>query len=137
MELGVGEALVSFLDESGSPSVVERALVLPPLSRIGPISTDERQAIIHKSLIYGNYEKEIDRESAYELLKVKTEKAAKETEEKMKEKEEAKASGGRKRETVLQAMVKSTARTVGSTIGRQIARGVLGSIFGSKRGGLF
>jgi DNA helicase HerA-like ATPase len=137
MELGVGEALVSFLDESGSPSVVERALVLPPSSRIGPISTDERQAIIHKSLIYGNYEKEIDRESAYELLKVKTEKAAKEAEEKMKEKEEAKASGGRKRETVLQAMVKSTARTVGSTIGRQIARGVLGSIFGSKRGGLF
>jgi hypothetical protein len=137
MELGVGEALVSFLDESGSPSVVERAFVLPPLSQIGPISADERQAIIHKSLIYGNYEKEIDRESAYELLKVKTEKAAKEAEEKAKEKEEVKAAGGRKRETVLQAMVKSTARSVGSTIGRQIARGVLGSIFGSKRGGLF
>ena len=137
MELGVGEALVSFLDESGSPSVVERAFVLPPLSQIGPISADERQAIIHKSLIYGNYEKEIDRESAYELLKTKTEIAAKEAEEKAKEKEETKAAGGRKRETVLQAMVKSTARSVGSTIGRQIARGILGSIFGSKRGGLF
>lgn len=137
MELGVGEALVSFLDETGSPGIVERAFVLPPSSQIGPITPDERSAIIRKSLIYGNYEKEIDRESAYELLKEKTEKAAKEAEVKAKEQEEAKGTPGRKRETVLQAMVKSTARSVGSTIGRQIARGVLGSIFGSKRGGLF
>lgn len=135
-ELSVGEALVSFLEENGSPGVVERAFILPPSSQIGAISPDERQDIIRKSAVFGVYEKEIDRESAYELLKEKTEIAAKEAEQKMKEKEETKAAG-RKKETVLQAMVKSTARSVGSTIGRQIARGVLGSIFGSKRGGLF
>jgi DNA helicase HerA-like ATPase len=136
-ELSVGEALVSFLEESGSPGVVERAFILPPSSQIGAISLDDRQDIIRKSPVFGVYEKEIDRESAYELLKEKTELASKEAEVKAKEKEEAKATGGRKRETIIQAMFKSTARSVGSTIGRQIARGVLGSIFGSKRGGLF
>lgn len=136
-ELGVGEALVSFLEESGAPGMVERAFILPPSSQIGPIAPGDRQNLISKSPIYGTYEKVIDRESAYELLKEKTEAASKEADEKAKEKEETKAASGRKRETILQAMFKSTARSVGSTIGRQIARGVLGSIFGSKRGGLF
>ena len=66
-ELGVGEALISFLDEKGRPNVVERAFVLPPASRIGPLTAEERQAVIKASLVYGVYEKTLDRESAFEL----------------------------------------------------------------------
>src|SRR5450759_4408913 len=68
-ELGVGEALISFLDEKGRPNVVERAFVLPPASRIGPITTEERNAVIAASSLRGTYDKSIDRESAYEKLK--------------------------------------------------------------------
>ncbi|HEX2694189.1 MAG TPA: helicase HerA-like domain-containing protein, partial [Acidobacteriota bacterium] len=75
MELGVGEALVSFLDEKGQPSVVERAFVLPPGSRIGPITPEARQEIIRKSLVFGHYERTVDRDSAYEMLKNRTENA--------------------------------------------------------------
>jgi DNA helicase HerA-like ATPase len=68
-ELGVGEALLSFLDAQGRPGMVERCLVLPPASRIGPLSADERRAIIRSSVVYGHYEQVEDRESAYERLK--------------------------------------------------------------------
>ena len=68
-ELGVGEALISFLDEKGRPCVVERAFVVPPASQIGPISDDERKALIAGSIVAGVYEKTVDRESAYEILK--------------------------------------------------------------------
>lgn len=68
-ELGVGEALVSLLDEKGRPGIVERAFILPPASRIGPLTAAERQAVIQASLVYGVYEEELDRESAYEKLK--------------------------------------------------------------------
>jgi hypothetical protein len=67
-EMGVGEALVSFLDEKGRPHPVERAFVIPPRSRIGPITPDERRKVIAASLVAGHYEKAVDRESAYELL---------------------------------------------------------------------
>jgi DNA helicase HerA-like ATPase len=72
-ELAVGEALVSFLDERGSPTIVERAWILPPASRIGPITPDERRAVISSSVIRGHYEQTVDRESAYEKLKARTE----------------------------------------------------------------
>ncbi len=75
-QLGVGEALVSFLDEKGQPGIVERAFVLPPHSRIGPIMPDERQAVIRGSLVYGHYEQAVDRESAYEMLKARAEREA-------------------------------------------------------------
>ena len=68
-ELGVGEALISFLDEKGRPHIVERAFILPPASRIGPLTAAERQAVIQASLVYGVYEKTVDRESAFEKLK--------------------------------------------------------------------
>ena len=68
-ELGVGEALVSFLDEKGRPTVVERAFILPPASRIGPLNANERKAVIESSLVFGVYEKALDRESAYEKLR--------------------------------------------------------------------
>jgi DNA helicase HerA-like ATPase len=75
-ELGVGEALVSFLDASGTPGVVERALVVPPRSQIGPISREQRLRIVNWSPFQGKYDRPIDRESAYELLKAKAERAA-------------------------------------------------------------
>ena len=68
-ELAVGEALVSFLDEQGRPTIVERALVAPPMSRIGPMTTEERQAAINNSALAGHYEKVVDRASAFEKLK--------------------------------------------------------------------
>jgi DNA helicase HerA-like ATPase len=76
-ELGVGEALVSFLDQNGIPAIVERAFVIPPGSQIGTITPEQRQQIIQTSVLYGYYEKMVDRESAYEVLKQKTETAAK------------------------------------------------------------
>ena len=146
-ELGVGEALVSFLDEKGRPAVVERAFVLPPSSRIGPLTAEERKAVIAASLVYGVYEKAEDRESAYEKLKARTE-AATTGQEAPPTTAEAPSSGGfldglgsifgggsgkapaRGREGVIEAAAKSAARAIGSQVGREIIRGVLGSILG-------
>lgn len=75
-ELGTGEALVSFLDEKGMPNIVERAFILPPQSQIGPITPQQRTQLINASMLYGHYEKIVDRESAYELLIKKTTEAA-------------------------------------------------------------
>jgi hypothetical protein len=80
-ELGVGEALVSFLDEKGMPNIVERSFILPPRSQIGPIAPEQRDQILKASLLFGHYEKQLDRESAYEALKLKTEEAIKAAEE--------------------------------------------------------
>ncbi len=79
-ELGVGEALVSFLDAKGMPSMVERALILPPRSQIGPITPEQRQQLITGSLVYGYYEKQLDRESAYEMLLERAERTRVEAE---------------------------------------------------------
>jgi uncharacterized protein len=131
-ELEVGEALVSVLDEKGSPTVVERALVYPPQSRLTPLTTEERSKIIQGSTLYGHYEKVVDRESAFEKLKARAE-------EKHAEGEAASPSRGRGAapksgvEVIVGAMAKSAAHAIGSQIGRQIIRGVLGSIFGGGR----
>ena len=128
-QLEVGEALVSVLDDKGAPTAVERARVLPPRSRLTPLSADERAAVIRSSTLFGHYEKLLDRESAFERLKQRAEetRAAEET-----------APVGRGRGAAPQsdtaklfgAMAKSAAHAIGSQIGRQIIRGVLGSIFG-------
>ena len=135
-ELGVGEALVSFLDEKGIPTPVERTFVCPPGSRIGSIADGERRDAISASNVFGFYEKLVDRESAYEILKNRAEQSA--TESKV---EEGFSWGGllggdkvsKGRETVLEAAAKSAARAIGSQLGRQIIRGVLGSILGGRR----
>jgi len=75
-ELGVGEALVSFLDEKGMPGVVERALIVPPCSQIGPITPEQRRQIITRSLVYNYYERRLDRESAYEMLAARAQQLA-------------------------------------------------------------
>src|SRR5215510_10424095 len=137
-ELGVGEALVSFLDEKGTPSLVERAWILPPASRIGPISETERAAVIKGSDVYGHYEKAIDRESAYEKLKGRTEaKPAEPTQSSNPVSDvlfgKTGPRGGKQSQGLLEAMGKSAARSIGSELGRQVLRGVLGSILGGKR----
>jgi len=119
-ELGVGEALISFLDEKGRPNIVEQALVRPPFSQIGPIEPKERKRIIQGSLVYGYYEKSIDRESAYEMLK----KRAKQT---PKPAPASKKKPGRKRQGIMETMAKSAARSVGRQIATQLMRGILGS----------
>ena len=142
-ELAVGEALVSLLDEKGRPSMVERAFVLPPHSRIGPITTDERTTAIKRSLVAGTYEQLADRESAYEVLKSRRDEAAPATQPSAQAPAPASTGsvfgdvlgsvfggGGSGRQSAGEAMMKSAARAVGSEVGRQIIRGVLGSILG-------
>ncbi len=131
-ELEVGEALVSVLDEKGAPTVVERAYICPPHSRLTPLGPQERQEVIGKSVIYGHYEKVIDRESAYEKLKAKAEQTAKEEEEAQAEKQAAPKERSQGTD-LFSAMAKSAAHAIGSQVGRQIIRGVLGSFFGGRR----
>ena len=144
-ELAVGEALVSLLDAKGRPSMTERVYVLPPGSQLGPITPQQRQALLQNSLVAGVYEKEVDRESAYEKLKVRANAAA------PAPGAAAQTSGGgmlgglsdmlfgttgprgAKYDGLAQSMAKSAVRTMGSTVGREIIRGVLGSLLGSKK----
>ena len=136
-ELAVGEALVSVLDAKGTPTEVERALILPPKSRLGPLSTEERAAVVKGSVLYGHYEAIVDRESAYEKLKAK---AAAEAPPAQPEggifgapAPRGRAAGPRSQSgDLLGSMAKSAAHAIGSQIGRQIIRGVLGSILGGR-----
>ena len=155
LELAVGEALISLLDAKGTPGITERAWVLPPGSQLGPITPDQRAQLVKNSIVAGTYEKTVDRESAFEMLKARVESA------------EAPANGARgkpgtaaparapasggmmgglgdilfgstgprggRREGMVEAMSKSAARSVGSSIAREITRGVLGSILGGAR----
>jgi hypothetical protein len=140
-ELGVGEALVSLLDEKGAPAVVERAWIFPPASRIGPLTPDERAAIMNASVIRGHYERTVDRESAYEKLRARA--AERQTEAASPPPKPASGSindllfgttgpRGGKREGVLESAARSAARSIGSGMGRQILRGVLGTMFGKR-----
>ncbi len=133
-ELGVGEALVSVLTEGGVPTPVERTLIRPPASRIGPASDAERAELLRKSPLAGKYDRAVDRESAHEILKARAEKQAAEAEAARQRAAQEKAArrshgGGRRRQSVAEALAKSVARSIGSQIGRRIVRGILGSIF--------
>ncbi len=152
-ELAVGEALISFLDAKGRPSVTERVFVLPPGSQLGPITPQQRQALMAGSLVAGVYEKVVDRESAYEKLKGRTADATAQA-------PAGKGNGGvaapaeegggllgglndvlfgstgprgGKRDGLAQTMAKSAVRTMGTSLGREILRGVLGSVFGGRK----
>ncbi|MDP1538233.1 MAG: DUF853 family protein [Burkholderiales bacterium] len=146
-ELGVGEALVSLLDEKGRPCVVERALVLPPGSRLGPVTAEERAVTIKASLLAGIYDKVEDRESAYEKLaqRVQEQQAAPPAAAAQEQNSGGMLGAlggllggttgprGGRREGVVEMAAKSAARAIGSQVGREIFRGVLGSILGSGR----
>ncbi|MFZ1774586.1 MAG: helicase HerA-like C-terminal domain-containing protein [Rhizobiaceae bacterium] len=146
-KLGTGEALVSTLGEKGVPSVVQRTLIRPPAGRLGPITAEERRRLVAVSPVSGQYDKTVDRESAYELLKKRASESAiaeqKQAEAEAAEKaaRQAEKQGGgvldsvlgtggrsRGRETVAEAAMKSVARSVSSSLGRAIVRGILGSL---------
>jgi uncharacterized protein len=140
-ELAVGEALISFLDDKGRPNPVERVFVLPPASRIGPITPEERRAVLDASTLKGVYEKAVDRESAYEKLRSRVATAPAPVPggtaagggfwDSMKDGLGGLMTGTGRKDSLVEAMAKSAARTVGSTVGREIVRGVLGSLLGS------
>ncbi|CAM5386810.1 helicase HerA-like C-terminal domain-containing protein [Thauera sp. WB-2] len=144
-ELGVGEALVSFLDDKGRPEVTERCFVIAPDSRLGPLTEAERRAAITGSVVHGHYEQVVDRESAYEMLRAQAAASAAAAEQQAAARQQA-ASGsgggmneilfgstgprGGQRDGLVQIAAKTVTRTIGSSIGRQIVRGLLGSLLG-------
>lgn len=155
-ELAVGEALVSFLDAKGRPCETERTYVIPPGSQIGPITSAQRQALLQSSLVAGVYEKTVDRESAYEVLKGRALQSG--TAPAPGAAGDAAATGGAaggamggamgglgdllmgstgprggRREGLVEMMAKSAVRTIGSSVGREIIRGVLGGLLGGRR----
>ena len=138
-ELEVGEALVSLLDEKGRPSVVERAFVVPPASQLGPLTEGERTQAVQGSLLHGKYEKAVDRESAYEKLKGRTEQhSPAEPEQSTNPVSDilfgkTGPRGGKQSQGIIEAMTKSAARSIGSELGRQVLRGILGSVLGGKK----
>ena len=150
-ELAVGEALISLLDAKGRPSVTERVYVLPPGSQIGPITPEQRGALLQNSLVAGVYEKTQDRESAYEKLQGRAQAGAAAAQTlpgggAAGQTDSGGIMGGLKdvlfgttgprggvHDGLAQSMAKSAVRTMGSTVGREIIRGVLGSLFGKKR----
>jgi len=134
-ELGVGEALVSFLDKKGTPAIVERAFVVPPYSQIGPVTPEQRQQIIKSSVLFGHYERQIDRESAFEKLQARTAQTLDRAQAPTLPQEPPSPTRprGRQPDTLVEAMTKSALRAASSQLGRQIVRGVLGSIFGGRR----
>lgn len=126
-ELGTGEALVSVLDSAGAPTPVERILMRPPFSQIGPLADDARKSLIERSPLRGKYEQELDRESAYELLKDRAEQEAA-----SQEAARAAPKGRSNRQSIGEAFVKSAARSIGRQIGRQLIRGIMGSLLGGR-----
>ena len=135
-ELGIGEALVSTLDAKGSPTIVERTMIRPPESQMGPLTDNERKEQIKRSPFSGKYDKAVDRKSAYEMLKERAQKAQQQAAEEEKNK---KAATPKKRtsnrQTWSEAMIKSAARSIGSTLGREggkFLRGILGSFLRTK-----
>jgi DNA helicase HerA-like ATPase len=142
-ELGVGEALVSTLQERGVPMPVERTLVCPPRCRMGAIRPEERSAVRARSPVGDRYDARVNRESAYEILSRRTAPAAVPAAPPSRERVGPGSGGGGalgdlmwgtgRRQGMVEAMAKQAARTVGSQLGRQILRGVLGGILGGSR----
>ncbi|MGQ2970674.1 MAG: helicase HerA-like C-terminal domain-containing protein [Allorhizobium sp.] len=155
-QLGIGEALVSTLEAKGIPSMVERTLIRPPSGRVGPISDAEREKVMNLSPVAGQYDIDLDSESAYEILSARAKKAAEAEAAKRAAEEKAeggdsaagrwtlpgfgdepadkeatrttKRSSGYQRETVIEAAMKSAARSVATSVGRALVRGILGSL---------
>lgn len=134
-EMGVGEALVSMLDEKGSPQIVQRTMIKPPQGQIGPITPQQRLQLMQNSLVAGVYEKMLDRESAHEILAERAEKMqqAALAEQTEAAKETVKPARKSNRESVFEAFAKSAMRSVGSQIGRRLVRGIFGSLLTGKK----
>ena len=137
-ELGKGEALVSVLDPKGVPTIVERTLIRPPSSRLGPVDAAERNKMIKASPVYGTYDEAIDRESAYEKLsgKAKQREAAKQEEQQAKVQAKAERAAPRERESATDRFVKNMAGTVGRQLGSSVARSIGNALVRGILGGL-
>ncbi|MFU8925563.1 helicase HerA-like domain-containing protein [Acinetobacter puyangensis] len=159
-QLAVGEALISCLDEQGTPQIVERGWVMPPYSSFTPLTPEERQALMQQSIVAGVYEKEVDRDSAYEMLQRKVNESeqqkqadaqaaqqakeqealvkqqAKEQERLAREQQKQADKAQKDREKLTQDLVgtfaKSAARSLGGKTGQTLVRGILGSLFGKR-----
>ncbi len=129
-QLAVGEALVSFLDEKGTPGVVERAMIAPPASRVAPATEAERTQIVQSGPVYGKYEDMVDRESAYEVLKARAVKALPQegTTGNLPGPLEPRRPAARRSDSIVESLAKSVLRSAGSQLGRDFVRGVLGSL---------
>jgi len=156
-QLGTGEALVSLLEAKGVPSIVQRTLIRPPSSRMGPITDAERQRVTAVSPVAGQYDQAIDRESAFEMLQKRAAESARVAEEERAKQSEQRGSPwsptgdsrddrfeeeyrrrrtqstqprapSSNRQTVTEAAIKSVVRSVGSALGRELVRGILGSL---------
>ena len=142
-QLGVGEALVSTLQEQGVPMPVERTLISPPRCRMGAITAEERAAVVARSPLGGKYSTPVNRESAYEILSRRTASTESKVSRPDGAKTEQRSEGGspigdllwgtKRRQGMVETMAKQAARTVGSQIGRKILRGILGGIFGGSK----
>lgn len=134
-EMGVGEALVSMLDEKGRPQIVQRTMIKPPQGQIGPITPQQRQQLMQGSLVAGVYEKMLDRESAHEILAERAEKMqqAALANQPNAMKETVKPQRASNRESIFEAFAKSAMRSVGSQIGRRLVRGIFGSLLSGKK----
>jgi DNA helicase HerA-like ATPase len=132
-EVGVGEAVVSFLERKGAPGMARRAFILPPRSRLGALDPRDQGAIVRDSVLYGHYEQEVDPESAYEILlerrrKLEDERAAEQTRLEREKEERKSKRPASNRQGLVESFAKSAIRSVGSALGRKIARGILGSL---------
>ena len=153
-ELGVGEALVSLLDAKGRPGVTERALIVPPMSRLGPLEPAVRAQMIAASSLAGHYEQAVDRESAYEKLRARADAEDSESGDAARRRPTEKAGapsrdagslasdilfgrrgprGGRQSQGLIEAMAKSAVRSMGTQAGRSLMRGLLGSLLGGRK----
>ncbi|ANB01236.1 helicase HerA-like domain-containing protein [Ectothiorhodospira sp. BSL-9] len=137
-ELSTGSALVSVLDERGQPTQVERTLIRPPASRMGPLTDAERRSLIQQSPLAGAYDTPVDRESAYQILERQAKAALSEqpvetsTQQAARTRRQGRAPA-RRGDSLVTATAKSTARAIGTQVGRQIVRGLLGSLTGRRR----
>ena len=129
--LATGEALVSFLDEKGQPSIVEKVTILPPQSLMGAITDEERKKFIEESYLYNKYEKKIDEESAFEKIEKENEKKQEELEEekKKKEKEEQEKKEKKKKPSKIEKAIDKFTNSAISTIGRKIGNSIFKKLF--------
>ncbi|MCY1432695.1 hypothetical protein D9M71_487020 [compost metagenome] len=132
-ELGIGEALVGTLQEKGTPEMVQRVLVAPPQSRIGPLTGAERTALIAGSSLQGRYDKPIDRESAYEVLMGRKGLAPEPEAEQGKQEPSFTEQAGEFLGTAAGKALKSAMQQAANQLGRQLVRGLMGSLLGGSK----
>ncbi|WP_312389469.1 helicase HerA-like domain-containing protein [Pseudomonas sp.] len=132
-ELGIGEALVGTLEDKGTPAMVQRVLVAPPQSRIGPLSSAERDALLAASSLRGRYDQPIDRESAYEMLTQRKGEPAEPVPQAKPEQDSFADKAGEFLQGAAGQAIKSAVRQAANQLGRQLMRGLMGSLLGKKR----